>query len=119
MLLENPTVTSTKPVRIVIADDHPFLVKGFCSAMRRHPQVLVAGQASNGEELVNLVEEVRPDVVFTDIQMPVKDGIAATKEILDRFPYVSIIAFTNYIEDSFVTDMMEAGNEKGLPMLGN
>lgn len=109
MLLQTPTATATKPVRIVIADDHPVLVEGFCFAMRKHPQVLVAGHASNGEELVNLVEEVRPDVVFTDIQMPVKDGIAATKEILDRFPYISIIAFTNYIEDGLVTDMMEAG----------
>lgn len=109
MLLETPTLAPTKPVRVVIADDHPIFIDGFYSAMRKHPQVSVAGQAANGEELVQLVEELVPDVVFTDIQMPVKNGIAATREIMQRFPYVSVIAITNYIEDSFITDMMEAG----------
>ena len=81
MLCETSTTTLTKPIRIVIADDHPFFVDGFYVAMRKHPQVSVAGHAYNGVELLKLVEELLPDVVFTDIQMPVMDGIAATKEI--------------------------------------
>jgi len=109
MLLETPTVTQTKPVSVVIADDHEFLVDGFCFAMRKHPQVFMAGQATNGEELVKLVEDVRPDVVFTDIQMPVKDGITATREIMQRYPYTNVIAFTSFIEDCLIADMMEAG----------
>jgi two-component system, NarL family, response regulator NreC len=109
MLLETSTVTQTKPVRIVIADDHPFLVDGFCFAMKKHPQVSMAGQAGNGEELIKLVEDECPDVVFTDIQMPVMDGITATREIVRRFPYVNVIAFTSFIEDCLITDMMEAG----------
>jgi DNA-binding NarL/FixJ family response regulator len=48
-------------------------------------------------------------VVFTDIQMPVKDGITATREIMQRFPYVSVIAFSGFVEESFITDMMDAG----------
>ena len=109
MLLETSTTTQTKPVRIVIADDHQLLIDGFCLAMRKHPQVMVAGSASNGEELVKLVEELLPDVVITDIKMPVKDGITATREIRERFPYIPIIAFSDYLEDSFITDMLEAG----------
>lgn len=109
MLLETPAKTQTKPVRVVIADDHQFLVDGFCFAMRKHPQVLMAGQAGNGAELVQLVEEVRPDVAFTDIQMPLMDGITATREITERFPYVSVIAFSGFIEESFITDMIDAG----------
>lgn len=109
MLLETPAKTQTKPVRVVIADDHQFLVDGFCFAMGKHPQVLMAGQAGNGVELVQLVEEVRPDVAFTDIQMPLKDGITATREITERFPYVNVIAFSGFIEESFITDMMDAG----------
>jgi DNA-binding NarL/FixJ family response regulator len=109
MLPETSTIPQTKPVSIVIADDHPFLIDGFCFAMKKQPQVYVAGQASNGEELLQLVEVVHPDVVFIDIQMPVMDGITATKEIMQRFPYVHVIAFTNFIEDSLITDMMEAG----------
>lgn len=109
MLLETPTKTQTRPARVVIADDHPFLIEGFCLAMRKHSQVLMAGQASNGQELVKLVEEVQPDVAFTDIQMPVMDGIAATREITERFPYVSVIAFSSFIEDCLITDIIEAG----------
>jgi two-component system, NarL family, response regulator NreC len=109
MLSSSQTVTTTKPVRIVIADDHPFFVEGFCDALRKHPHVLVAGSAANGEELVKLVEELHPDIVFTDIQMPVKDGIAATKEIRQNFPYINIIAFSGFIEDCLITDMMDAG----------
>jgi two-component system response regulator NreC len=109
MLLQTPTTTNTKPIRIVIADDHELLVDGFCLAMKKHPQVFVAGQASNGVELIKVVEEVRPDVVITDVQMPVKDGIAATREITKRFPYVSVIAFSSFMEESLITDMMDAG----------
>jgi DNA-binding NarL/FixJ family response regulator len=109
MLSSAQTVTPTKPVRVVIADDHPFFIEGFCDAMRKHPQVMIAGRAHNGQELVALVEELCPDVVFTDIQMPVKDGIAATKEIREKFPYVNVIGFSGFIEDSFITDMLEAG----------
>jgi DNA-binding NarL/FixJ family response regulator len=109
MLLETATVIPTKPARIVIADDHPFFVDGFYAAMRKHPQVLLAGSAVNGRELVNLVQEVRPEVVFTDIQMPVMDGIAATRQIRESFPYINIIGFSSFIEDTLITDMLEAG----------
>jgi DNA-binding NarL/FixJ family response regulator len=109
MLSSTQTITPTKPVRVVIADDHPFFIDGFCAAMRKQPQILVAGSAQNGQELVRLVEEIRPDIVFTDIQMPVMDGIAATKEIRQKFPYINIIAFSGFIEDCLITDMVEAG----------
>src|SRR5947208_1133734 len=106
MLLETAVETHIKPVRVVIADDHQIFVEGFCSAMRKHKQVFIAGQAYNGQELVDLVDEVRPDVVFTDIQMPVKDGIVATREILQRFPYVNVIGFSGFLEECLITDMM-------------
>lgn len=109
MLLETAVETQVKPVRVVIADDHHLFVEGFCSAMGRHKQVFVAGEAYNGQQLVNLVEDVLPDVVFTDIQMPVKDGIEATREIFRRFPFINVIGFSSFAEESFITDMMDAG----------
>lgn len=109
MLPSSPTVIPTKPVRIVIADDHPVYIDGLCDGMRKHPQVLVAGTAHNGDELLTLAEELCPEVVLTDIQMPVKDGIAATKEIREKFPYIKIIGLSGYIEDCLITDMMDAG----------
>lgn len=109
MLLETPVETQVKPVRVVIADDHQIFVEGFCSAMRKHKQVFVAGEAYNGQQLIDLVDELRPDVVFTDIQMPVMDGIAATKEITERFPYINVIGFSSFLEECLITDMIDAG----------
>lgn len=96
MLLEIPPETQVKPVRVVIADDHEIFVEGFCSAMRKHKQVFVAGEAYNGQQLVDLVEDVLLDVVFTDIQMPIKNGIDATREIFQRFPYISVIGISSF-----------------------
>jgi DNA-binding NarL/FixJ family response regulator len=109
MLPQSFTATPTKPVRVVIADDHQLLVDGFYCAMKKHPQVLMSGYANDGEALVNLSEEVCPDVVFTDIQMPVMDGIAATREIVQRFPYIKVIGFSGFLDEGYITDMMDAG----------
>ena len=109
MLPQTLTEIPTKPVRVVIADDHQLLIDGFYSAMRKHPQVLMAGYANDGEALVNLIVEVRPDVILTDIKMPVKDGITATREILQRFPYIHVIAFSGFLDENYITDMMDAG----------
>ncbi|MBO9684352.1 MAG: response regulator transcription factor, partial [Flavisolibacter sp.] len=109
MLPPTLTATPTKPVRVVIADDHQLLVDGFYCAMKKHPQILMAGYANDGGALVNLTDEIRPDVVFTDIQMPVMDGIAATREIVQRFPYIKVIGFSGFLDEGYITDMMEAG----------
>jgi two-component system response regulator NreC len=109
MLPQTSTVTHTKPISIVIADDHQFLIDGFCFAIKKHPHLFMAGQAYNGAEVVKLVEHVRPDVAFIDVKMPVMDGIAATREIVQRFPYVSVIAFSHDMEEHVITDMIDAG----------
>lgn len=109
-MLPNTTATQhTKPIRIVIADDNEFFIDGFCAAMARHCGVFMAGQAGNGLQLMKLVEELRPDVVFTEVYLPQKDGISATKEIVERFPYIHVIGFSNFMEDRLIADMMEAG----------
>jgi len=113
MLAETSTPTPTKPVRIVIADDHPILVDGFCFALRKHKEVEVAGTACNGEQLVKLVQQLQPDIAFTDIKMPVMDGITAAKEIRERFPGVKVIAFTGFMDDCFITDMMIEAKASG------
>ncbi len=67
------------------------------------------GQASNGAELIELVSDTKPDVVITDIQMPVMNGIEATKILSQRFPDTGVIALSMSDHETFIVEMMEAG----------
>src|SRR5690625_5375507 len=68
-------------IRIVLVDDQPLIRHGFSAILETEPGFEVVGEASNGSEAVELVTELAPDVVCMDVQMPVMDGIAATREI--------------------------------------
>jgi len=98
-----------RPVKIVIADDHEVVREGFQSMMTGHAAVTLAGVAANGRELLKLVSTQEPDVVITDIRMPVMDGIAATRELIASRPATGVIAFTMYGEEPLIVDMLEAG----------
>ncbi len=99
----------SNPIRIIIADDHYL----FRSAMKNHleavPRFKVIAEATNGEELFNLVSEMEPDIVITDIQMPRMDGILTTKKIIASYPKIKVLA-VSFLESEFaVVDMLEAG----------
>jgi len=96
-------------IQIVIADDHELFRDGFRAMVKKFPEINLAGEAENGKELLKLVEKIRPDVVLTDIQMPLMNGIDATKEIRKNFSDIGVIALTMFNEENLVIDMLEAG----------
>jgi DNA-binding NarL/FixJ family response regulator len=96
-------------IRIVLADDHEIFRDGFNGLFKKQEEIIPVGDAANGEELVELVTSEKPDVVLTDIRMPVMDGIAATKIITTKFPHIAVIALSMFNDDNLVIDMMEAG----------
>lgn len=102
---------SETPIKIVIADDHPVFRDGFRFMLNKlkNNNITLAGEAGNGKELIEIVEEEKPDLVITDILMPQMDGIEATRQITARFPETSVIAISMCAEDSMVIDMFEAG----------
>jgi len=99
----------TKTIRLVIADDHEIFRDGLALMLSKQETVVLTGQATNGEELVQLVGDTQPDVVLTDIKMPRLDGIAASRILLQRYPALKIIALSMYEEEGLIVDMLEAG----------
>lgn len=97
------------PIVTVLADDLPLFLDGLNELLQKEPLLHIAGKARNGQELVNMVELIRPEIVITDIQMPVLNGIEATAEICQRFPEVGVIGLTMYEDGHLIVDAMEAG----------
>ncbi|WP_304139393.1 response regulator [Mesonia mobilis] len=95
--------------RIIIAEDHQSLIDGINLLFEHDPNFKIVGMANDGEKLIELVEEKKPDVVLTDIRMPKIDGIAATRMIKKQFPEIKIIAFTMFDQQEAVSQMLSAG----------
>jgi DNA-binding NarL/FixJ family response regulator len=96
-------------IKIIIADDHRVFIDGIRSLLKEIPEFQVIGDAENGDQLIEQVVKLEPHVVLTDIQMPFKDGVEATKEIHKRFPAVKVIALTMLNESLYIKKMLEAG----------
>jgi DNA-binding NarL/FixJ family response regulator len=96
-------------IRLVIADDHEIFRDGLALMLSKQQDIILAGQASNGRDLLELAERLRPDVVMTDIKMPIMDGIEATKLLLEQNPDLKIIALSMFDEENLIVDMLEAG----------
>lgn len=100
---------SEYPINIVIADDHEIYRDGLQLLTSTLKGIRLIGTAENGEELIGLVRNLKPDVVLTDIKMPVKDGIEATRFIVANYPDIGVIGLTMYEEEEQIIDMLEAG----------
>jgi two-component system, NarL family, response regulator NreC len=96
-------------IRLLIADDHEIFRDGLALMLSKQQDIQLVGQAGNGRELISLVSELRPDVVMTDVKMPMMDGIEATRFLLGQFPDLKIIALSMFDEENLIVDMLEAG----------
>ncbi|MCB0893952.1 MAG: response regulator transcription factor [Nocardioides sp.] len=96
-------------VRVLIADDHPVFRDGLASLLETQPEVEVVATAADGAEAVALAAEHAPDVVVMDLQMPVMNGIDATRRLAETQPDVRVLVFTMGEEDGTVLAAMRAG----------
>ncbi len=96
-------------IRLLIADDHEIFRDGFKVMLTKYPDIILVGEAENGKELVELTQQLKPDVIVTDIKMPLMDGIEAAKKIIEINPDMGIIGLSMYDEDELIIDMLEAG----------
>lgn len=94
---------------LVIAEDHNSLIDGIKLFLEYENDIQFVGFANNGRELCELVEKKKPNVVVTDIRMPIMNGVEATKFITQQFPHTKVIAFTMFDQEEAVNQMLEAG----------
>lgn len=99
----------SKGIQLLMADDHEIFRDGFKLMLTKYPDIVLVGEAENGKELLELTQKLQPDVIITDIKMPVMDGIEAAKKISELFPDIGIIGLSMFDEDDLIVDMLEAG----------
>lgn len=96
-------------IRLLVADDHEVVRAGLVSLLEQQNDFLVVGQAGTGEEAVRLTNELKPDVVLMDLQMPVMDGVRATEQIKTTFPSIEILVLTTFDDDALIWGAIQAG----------
>jgi DNA-binding NarL/FixJ family response regulator len=96
-------------VNIVIADDHEIFRDGLNLMLKASSSINVVGEAANGRELLEVIDRCRPEVVITDIKMPVMDGVEATKYIRAHYPEIEVIALSMFDDEQLIMEMLDAG----------
>jgi DNA-binding NarL/FixJ family response regulator len=100
---------SAIPINVVIADDHELFRDGLKLMLSSVEGIHLAGEAWDGRELISQVKKLVPDVVITDIKMPIIDGVEATKYIMQHYPAIKVIALSMYDDEELILEMFEAG----------
>ncbi|MBP7998842.1 MAG: response regulator transcription factor [Chloroflexi bacterium] len=101
--------TPTKPIRVVLIDDHRQLHEIVAAILRTVPDINLVGQGANGNDALNLCQELAPDVVLMDVLMPVMNGIEATRLIHERFPQIKVLVLSSYQDHESVYSMLRNG----------
>ena len=96
-------------IKLLICDDQEVVREGLRAILGNVPGLEVSGVAANGAEAVDAVETVAPDVVLMDLNMPIKNGVQATREITAGHPEVKVLVLTTYDAEEWVVDAIRAG----------
>lgn len=102
-------MSEAKPIRVMIVDEHDMVRRGLIAFLKVKPDLELVAEARNGEEAIQVCEEVQPDVILMDLKMPVMDGVTATRIIRERWPGVQVIALTSFQEKELVQEVLQAG----------
>ncbi|MEK5079838.1 response regulator transcription factor [Solibacillus sp. FSL W7-1436] len=96
-------------IKVVIVDDHEMVRIGVAAYLSAQPDIEVIGEATNGEEAIETVLALKPDIVLMDNVMPIKTGAEATAEILAQWPQAKVMIVTSFIDDDKLYPALEAG----------
>lgn len=98
-----------KKIKVLLVDDQPILLQGLVGLLSQQESFDIVGQANNGQQAIQLVEQLKPDVVLMDIRMPILNGVEATKAIKEKHEDVVIIILTTFEEDEYILEALAYG----------
>jgi NarL family two-component system response regulator LiaR len=100
---------SPEKIKVLIVDDHQVVRQGLRTFLELQEDVLVVGEAGDGQTAIEMVRKLKPNVVLMDLVMPHMDGISATRQVKSLVPNVKVIALTSFTEDNKVFPAIQAG----------
>jgi DNA-binding NarL/FixJ family response regulator len=96
-------------ISVLLVDDHSLVRRGFRRILEDEPDIVVAGEAKDGEEAVRLASELKPQVIVMDCAMPGINGLQATRQILEKNPHILVLMLSMHPEDTLVRQALAAG----------
>lgn len=96
-------------IKVIVADDHTILADGIENMLNKKGAFEVVAKATNGEEVIKLLKMHRIDVVIMDINMPVMDGLEATRVVKEHFPEVKVLIMSMHDKEGYIQNALEAG----------
>jgi DNA-binding NarL/FixJ family response regulator len=96
-------------IRVLLVEDHAVVREGLRALLKAEDDIEVVGEARNGREAVQMIEELLPEVVIMDIAMPLLNGVEATRQVLKLVPTTRVLVLSAHSEDEYVEQVMAAG----------
>lgn len=96
-------------IKILMADDHQIVLKGISFFLSMQPDFEMVGEAHNGQEAVDMAAKLQPDIVLMDLNMPVMDGIEASRLIAEQHPHIKVLVLTSYSDRSHIVPALQTG----------
>ena len=96
-------------MKVLIVDDDFFITTALKTILEADPEIRVCGLGKNGKEAISLYDSLHPDILLMDIRMEEMDGLAASKEILSRYPQARILLLTTFLDDEYIIQALKLG----------
>ncbi len=96
-------------IRLVLVDDHPVVRRGIASCLAAHEHLVIVGEAGDGQEALQRIRELQPDLVLMDIDMPRMDGLAVTEVLHKELPQIKVLVFSMHSNTEYVLRILQSG----------
>lgn len=97
------------PISVLIADDHALFRGGLGALLRRHKDIQVVGEATDGRQAISMVEALQPDILLLDVQMPELDGLEALLQVRKKSPRTKVLMIAKVLKDEFIIKALQLG----------